>query len=79
MLMMGKKPVKFSDAIRKAVNDSGRSRYSICKAAEIDQSQFSKFMAGLHGLSMAKLDRLAAVLGLELRPVKRAGKRKGKV
>ena len=52
------------DQIRAAVNQSGMSRYAICKAAGIDQASFSRFMAGKVGLTLASLDRLAAVLGL---------------
>jgi transcriptional regulator with XRE-family HTH domain len=72
MTTMSKKQAKFSDAIRQAVDNCGLSRYRICLLCRIDQSQFSKFMAGKQGLSMEVLDRIAPVVGLELRQVKRA-------
>lgn len=63
---MGKKRTKLSDQIRQAVNDSGVSRYAICKAAGIDQGTFSRFMRGKVGLSLPTLDALADVLGLNI-------------
>ena len=63
--------MKLSDQIRQAVKKSGLSRYRICKLAGIDQGAMSKFMAAKVGLTLATLDRLGEVLGLELK------KRKG--
>lgn len=61
-----KRHPKLSDQIRKAVDDSGESRYAICKAIGIDQGQLSRFMAGKMGLSMVKLDALAEYLELDI-------------
>ena len=58
--------VKLSDQVRRAVADSGLSRYRICKQARIDQATFSRFMAGKVGLSLATLDTLAEVLKLRI-------------
>ena len=55
-----------SDQIRQAVNDSGLSRYAICKAGKVDQATFSRFMRGQVGLSLPTLDALADVLGLNI-------------
>ena len=60
------KRVRLSDQVRRAVDASGRSRYSICKEADIDQATFSRFMAGKVGLAMTTLDDLADVLGLDI-------------
>jgi len=54
------------DQIRQAVDDSGLSRYAICKATRIDQGGFSHFMAGKAGLTLANLDLVAEVLGLRI-------------
>jgi transcriptional regulator with XRE-family HTH domain len=75
---MTKRQAKFSDAIRRAIDACGLSRYRICKVCGIDQSQFSKFMAGTQGLSMEVLDRVAPLVGLELRPLKRKAVNRGK-
>ncbi len=63
---MGQKRDRLSDQVRRAVEDSGVSRYAICKASKIDQGQFSRFMAGTMGLSMNALDALADVLNLRI-------------
>ncbi len=56
----------FSDQVRAAVDASGHTRYRICKAAKIAEAAMSRFMAGKGGLSMASLDRLADMLGLDV-------------
>jgi transcriptional regulator with XRE-family HTH domain len=58
--------MKLSDQIRRAVDDSGLSRRAICKASGLHKSAMSRFMAGKRGLSLMALDRLAAVLALDL-------------
>lgn len=63
---MGKKGVKLSDQVRRAVDASGMSRYAICKILDMDQAIMSRFMTGKGGLSMANLDLLADLLGLDI-------------
>ena len=63
---MGKKRVKLSDQVRRAVDASGMSRYAICKALDMDQAIMSRFMNGKGGLSMVNLDALADLLGLDV-------------
>jgi transcriptional regulator with XRE-family HTH domain len=63
---MGKRQAKMSDEIRQAVDDSGLSRYRICKELGIDQGLFSRFMAGTSALSLDNLDKLADLLGLKI-------------
>ena len=65
MLSMARK-VKLSEQVRKAVKRSELTKYRICKLADIDQPSMSRFMAGKVGLSMERLDRLAAVLDLRV-------------
>lgn len=60
------KRVSFSDQIRKAIDESGMSRYEICKRLELDQGAMSRFMHGKQGLELATIDRLAEMLGLEI-------------
>ena len=54
----------FSDQIRRAVDQSGYTRYRIWQDIDIDQAQMSRFMSGQGGLSTESLDRLAKLLGL---------------
>ena len=60
--------------MRKAIDASDESRYSICKACDIDQGAMSKFMHRKVGLQLAAFERLAKYLGLEL--TQRHGKRR---
>ena len=61
---MGKKHVQFSDQIRKAIKDSGKTCYRISQETDIAEAALSRFMNRKGGLSMAALDRLAECIGL---------------
>jgi transcriptional regulator with XRE-family HTH domain len=74
---MGKRRVKLSDQIRRAVDASGMSRYRIAKDLGIAESTISRFMSGKGGLSMEYIDALADLLGLNVTTVKRR-RQKGK-
>ena len=65
--VMGKKRVKLSDQVRRAVDDCGLSRYAISKATGIDQTTLSRFMSAERGLPMKTLDVLAAFLDLNIK------------
>jgi hypothetical protein len=58
----------FSDRLRRAVRESGVSRYSISVRTGIAQSTLSKFVAGTRGLGLDSIDKLMDELGLEIRP-----------
>ena len=60
------KRLSFADQIRKAINESGQSRYAICKRMDFSESVMSKFMHGTSGLSLDTLDRLADVIGMSI-------------
>jgi len=64
------------DQLREAIRASSKSRYRLWKDTGIDQGQLARFMAGISGMSVENLDRLADALGLEvvIRP-KRATKK----
>ena len=55
-----------SDQIRRAIRDSGMTRYAIHRATGIDQATLSRFMSGKRGLPMKTLDVLAEFLGLRV-------------
>jgi len=75
MQAMARKLNKVSDILRAAVDASDRTRYRICKDADIDQATLSRFMHRKSGLSMEAIDRLVETLGLELKPKQPASKR----
>lgn len=68
---MSKKRTTLADQIRRAIDDSGMSRYAICKATGIDQAALSRFMSGKVGLMLASLESLAGLLELEIKSPKR--------
>jgi ribosome-binding protein aMBF1 (putative translation factor) len=57
---------KFTDQIRKAIADSGVSRYRISQETGIAESVLSKFMHGKIGFNHDTLDVLADYLQSEL-------------
>ena len=63
---MGRKRIKLSDQVRRAIKESGMTRYAICQETGIDQGAMSHFLAGHRGLSMDSLDRLADLLKLNI-------------
>ena len=69
--MAKRRPKKLSDQVRQAIANSDLTRYRISKLTGIDQSQLSKFVNGLRGLSTDGLDRLGELLGLEITVRKR--------
>jgi transcriptional regulator with XRE-family HTH domain len=75
MADMGKRSVKLSEQIRRAVDVSGLTRYRICKELGIAESTLSRFMSGQGGLSMEYLDRLAELLDLRIETGERRRKK----
>lgn len=73
---MAKEPT-FSDQLREAIDTCGKSRYRLAQETGVSQAQLCRFMAG-QGLGMANIDSLCRHLGLELRPRRKASRRKGK-
>lgn len=63
---MAKRRVKLSDQVRRAVDASGLSRYRVAKEIGVAESTMSRFMSGQGGLSLANLDALADLLGLDI-------------
>lgn len=54
------------DQLRRAIKESGLSRYAISKATGIDQAQLSNLMSGKAGLGLDNIEKLMNYLGLEL-------------
>ena len=62
-----------SDYLRRAIDECGRSRYSISCETGIDQATLSRFMRG-GGLSLNAVDKLMDALNLEVKPRRKARK-----
>ena len=73
---MATRRVKLSDQVRRAVDASGLSRYRIAKEIGMAESTMSRFMSGKGGLSLANLDALADLLGLDIVAPRRSTKGK---
>lgn len=63
---MAKKAKLISEQVRDAIEASGMSGYALARAAAIDESLLSKFRRGQSNLSLAAVDRLGGVLGLDI-------------
>ena len=76
--MARRRAKKLSDQMRRAIDESGQTRYRIAVETGIDQSALAKFYNGHRGLSMDAVDRLGEYLGLQIvtkrKPDKRAGR-----
>jgi cyanate lyase len=64
--MAKKRPDKLTDQLRKAIDDSGLTRYRISKETGISEATLSKFYLGQRGLSMEALDALGECLQLAI-------------
>lgn len=70
---MPKKPACIEAALIKAIKASGLTHYAIGKAADVAPSVIDRFMLPAEdprhrGITLATAARIAAALGLELRP-----------
>lgn len=66
------------DAIRKAIEVSGKTRYRIAKDTGISQPRLSRLMSGERGLSYDALEKLTDYLGLEIVIRPKRKQRKGR-
>ena len=72
------KKQRFSDQLRRAVQEAGKTRYQIHKETGIDQGNLSRFVNEGAGLSMESIDKLCECLGLWLAADDPAKKWKGR-
>jgi transcriptional regulator with XRE-family HTH domain len=56
----------FSDQVRRAVTECGLTRYRLAKLLGCSQALLGEFVHGRRGLSTPMLDKLAALLRLEV-------------
>ena len=66
------------DAIRKAIEASGKTRYRIAQESGVAESVLSRLMSGERGLSINALEQLADYLDLEIVIRQKRPRRKGK-
>lgn len=64
--MTKKRAMKLTDQIRRAIDQSGLTRYRIAKDTGLDESALSKFYNGSRGLSVEALDRIGEYLKLRI-------------
>jgi hypothetical protein len=57
----------FSALIRRAIVDSGMTRYAIAVKCDVDQAALSRFVAGKGNLNLTTVDKLVDGLELEIR------------
>jgi transcriptional regulator with XRE-family HTH domain len=67
--------------LRQAMADSDMSQRQLAALSGVDPAQISYFMQGKRSLTLRSAERIAGVLGLELRPAKgkaKSAKRKAR-
>jgi hypothetical protein len=70
---MGKTKL-IDDQLRDAVRKSGQTRYRLWQLSGVRQEQIARFLNG-QGIGIVYAAKLAAVLGLELKPKGKKGER----
>lgn len=74
---MAHTPDRLRAAFRKAIYASGAPSRAFCLRMGIDKGVMSRFLSGKTGLSLANLEALADLLGLELVQVRKPKIRPG--
>ena len=67
-----------TDQLRKAIDDSGLTRYRIAKETGINEAALGKFYHGERGLSMEALNALGECLELTINMGRKPEQRKGR-
>jgi DNA transposition AAA+ family ATPase len=73
--MAKKRSSLLTDQLRRAIDDSGLTRYQIAKGAGIDESALAKFYNGHRGLSMDAMNALGEFLQLKITLGRKPGKK----
>ncbi|HEY5314398.1 MAG TPA: helix-turn-helix transcriptional regulator [Pirellulales bacterium] len=55
-----------TEALKRAIEQSGKTPYRIAKDAGISAAMLSRFLAGERDVRLATVDKIAATLGLSL-------------
>lgn len=68
----------FSDDLRRAIQQSGVTRYRISQDTGVSEAVLCKFMQGERGMLLPSIDKLYAYLGLRLVAEKTTKRAKGR-
>ncbi len=66
-----RKTVDLAEQLRAAVRAAGLSTYALARDAGIDVAVAVRFMNGTRGMNLDSASRVATLLGLELRAIRR--------
>jgi transcriptional regulator with XRE-family HTH domain len=69
-----KRKLTVAEQVKKAIRQSGMSAYAICCESGVNEATLSRFLNGNLDPRLSTLDKLADVLGLELKIHKRKGR-----
>jgi plasmid maintenance system antidote protein VapI len=64
----------WAELLRRSIDNAEQSRYAIAKAAEVQESQIARFMAGA-SINLETAERIGRVLGIELKAPKQPRKK----
>ncbi len=73
---MSKNKKTISEQLRKSILEAPITRYELSKRSGVGESSLSRFIHGRQSLTLASIDAIGDVLGLQI--VVRQPKRKGK-
>ena len=74
---MGDKQDSWEEMFRAACKSYPESLYALCKQAEVDQGQMSRFLAGEQSIGLATAEKLGRVLGITLQTATKQRRKKG--
>jgi transcriptional regulator with XRE-family HTH domain len=63
-----------ADTLRRAIQESGMSRYAIAEQSGVDEGTLSKFVRGLKTINVETADKLMNLFGLEVRAEQKRGR-----
>lgn len=64
--------------LRQAIINSGMSRNQLAIESKVDPAQLCYFVQGKRTLTLKSAEKIAEKLGLELSPIKKKSKKRGK-
>ena len=68
---MAKKKIEWEIQFRVAIEQSGMSLKEIARKSDVDDSQLSRFLRGERTFTLPTAERIARVIGLELKEIRK--------